>query len=130
MFAIDQSLLLIIDVQEKLVPFIYQKEKVVKNIQSLIDAAHILNIPILLTEQVPFKIGPTIKEIRDKIKHINPIAKTTFSCAEEESFSRELTSSRRKQIIIVGIETHVCVYQTALDRNIPDPRLHTRLVLL
>ena len=115
MFSSDQSLLLIIDVQGKLASLVHDKEKIIKNIQTLIETARVLEIPIILTEQVPEKIGRTIPEISQKLENIPPIVKMSFSCAATPSFNQRLASLKRHQLIITGIEAHVCVYQTTAD---------------
>ena len=115
MFLPSKSLLLIIDVQGNLAYRMYEKESLFKNLQALIQAARILEIPILLTEQAPEKIGVTIPEISQSLQGITPIKKTSFSCWLSENFKKQLKSFRRRQIIVAGIETHVCVYQTVHD---------------
>ncbi len=115
MFSADNSVLLVIDVQGRLAYLMQEKEKLFKHIQALLKAAQLLNIPILLTEQVPDKIGKTIPEIAEVIPKIKPITKVSFSACLEKSFMNELRSLKRKQIIVAGIETHVCVHQTVAD---------------
>ncbi len=101
--------------QEKLMPVMCEYAKVIKNTQVLIQAARALDIPILYSEQVPEKIGPTIPEIHQYLKDQLPISKKTFSCCREITFLNALNEMHRKQIIVVGIEAHVCVYQTVAD---------------
>ena len=112
MFSIEKSVLVVIDVQEKLTPLIYEKDILTKNIQILIQAAQALVIPILWSEHVPEKIGATVESVRRLMPTQKPIVKTSFGCGGEESFTKALASLYRKQIIVTGIETHVCVYQT------------------
>ena len=115
MFTPQESVLLVIDVQGKLAHLMFEKEKLFKNIQALIRMASFLEIPIFYTEQVPEKIGPTIPEIANHLHNLSPIRKASFSCFLEENFLKKLKSYQRHQIIVCGIETHVCVYQTAAD---------------
>ena len=115
MFDSKKAALLIIDVQGKLAASVFEKEKVCKNIQTLIKAAKILRIPILWTEQVPEKIGNTIPEIATWLRPLQPISKASFSCCGEKKFRDDLVDLKRRQIVITGIETHVCVYQTVAD---------------
>lgn len=115
MYTADQSVLIVIDIQGKLAALAYDKEKTYKNIQALIKAAQILDIPILWTEQAPEKIGPTIEEIASLLHYLKPIRKKAFSCYLEKTFIDALKKINRKQIIVAGIETHVCVYQTVAD---------------
>ncbi|HLF17832.1 MAG TPA: hydrolase [Candidatus Omnitrophota bacterium] len=113
-FTTDKSVLLVIDVQGKLAHLMHQKDELFRNLQTLIKAAHLFAIPVLLTEQAPQKIGETIEEIKQVLKE-KPIGKTAFSCCGEDEFVRRLRALKRKQIIVCGIETHVCVYQTVCD---------------
>lgn len=112
MFSPEQSVLVVIDVQEKLTPLVHEKDTLLKNIQILIQAAQGLDIPILWSEHVPEKIGPTIESIRRLMPVQKPIVKKSFGCCGEERFVKALGSLYRKQIIVAGIETHVCVCQT------------------
>lgn len=115
MFTIENSILLIIDVQGKLAPLMHDKERVIRHIQGLIQAAQHLAIPIIFTEQVPEKIGPTIPELTRLLHHHKPIVKTAFSCCGEKEFTEHLRQINRHQVIVTGIETHVCVCQTVSD---------------
>ena len=105
----------IIDVQEKLAHLMHKKDEVVRHIGGLIRVAHFLNIPIIVTEQAPLKIGKTIPEIVELLKGQQPIAKNSFSCCGQEKFMQDFKALNRKQVIITGIEAHVCVYQTICD---------------
>lgn len=115
MLEINSTVLLIIDVQEKLLPVMHEKEKLVVNIQNLIRGIQVLKIPIIATEQYPKGLGRTVPEIAELIPDIEPLAKTSFSCYGDAGFKNMLDSYGRKQVIICGIECHVCVYQTAVD---------------
>lgn len=115
MFSPERSALLIIDVQTKLAERMDRKDEFLANIRVLIQAAQALKIPVLWTEQVPAKLGPTVPALRQMFKKVMPIAKTAFSCCGEKAFLERLTQLKRSQMILAGIETHVCVYQTAFD---------------
>lgn len=115
MFSPGNSILIVIDVQGKLAYLVHDKEKIFKHIQALIQAANHLDIPVIYTEQVPEKIGGTIPEIKFYLNNHQPIRKASFSCAGEKTFWDELKKNRRSQLIVAGIETHVCVYQTVAD---------------
>ena len=115
MFSIDKSLLLVIDIQGKLAELMTDREKTYQNAEILIKGAKILNIPILLTEQYPKGLGHTIEPLATLLQDITPIDKTAFSCCGDATFMKALESSHRKQIIICGIETHICVYQTSIE---------------
>jgi nicotinamidase-related amidase len=115
MLEIDNTILIVIDVQEKLLPVIYDKENLTANIIKLIRGAQVLEIPLLVTEQYPKGLGGTFPEIAELIPGIEPLAKTSFSCYRDKGFKTSLDTSSRKQVLICGIECHVCVYQTAIE---------------
>jgi nicotinamidase-related amidase len=115
MLEIDNTVLLVIDVQEKLLPVMHEKEKLVGNMQNLIHGMQVLEIPIILTEQYPRGLGKTVTEISELLTGVAPLAKTSFSCYGDAEFKNRLDACSRKQILVCGIECHVCVYQTAMD---------------
>jgi len=91
------------------------KELLFKNVQKLIKGIQILGIPILWVEQNPRGLGPTIPEIADILSNIQPISKMSFSSCRNDRFLQALNALNRKQVLIAGIEAHVCVYQTAAE---------------
>ncbi|MBW2650881.1 MAG: hydrolase, partial [Deltaproteobacteria bacterium] len=93
----------------------HEKKALFENLQKIIKGAGILGIPMIVTEQVPEKLGATIPEISSLLDTVRPIPKSSFSCCGEDLFMRELESIKRTQILIAGIESHVCVYQTTVD---------------
>jgi len=112
----EDSLLLIIDIQDRLIPTIFKADRILLNIETLIKLAEIYQIPILVTEQK--KLGTTtlkIKEILKDFNSYNPIRKLDFSCYRNEEFRRVLKETNVSNILVCGIETHICVSQTALD---------------
>jgi nicotinamidase-related amidase len=115
MLEIDNAALIIIDVQGKLASLMYQKDELYDNLVKIIKGTQTLELPIIWNEQIPDKLGPTIPEVADILKDMKPLAKTTFSCCGNNDFQARLEKSGRKQVLLVGIETHVCVYQTAVD---------------
>ena len=104
-----------VDVQERLAAVMDQREKVLDNCRRLIEGAQILDVPIAVTEQYPKGLGPTEEELRGALLSCEPFEKITFSCCGEPSFTSALESLGRRTIILAGMETHVCVLQTALD---------------
>ena len=108
----DKCLFLIIDVQEKLVNMLEDKS-VGKNAIKLAKTIGILNMPVLVTEQYPKGLGSTLNEIKSALNNAKYIEKTKFSALREENFSSLLEN--KKQVVIFGIETHICVLQTAMD---------------
>jgi nicotinamidase-related amidase len=108
----EDAVLLIIDIQERLVPAMKDKDKVVKNCQHLIELAKMYAIPVLVTEQYPKGLGRTVPELQSSLAEYRPIEKTSFGCCGEPAFLSELKKLNRKKIIVTGMETHVCVLQT------------------
>jgi len=115
MFSVENSVLIVIDIQGKLAKLMHAQDILFTQVSKLIRTAYLLDIPILVTEQVPQKIGRTVPEIADHLNEYHPIEKNTFSCCGEKQFNEDLKKTGRKQVIITGIEAHVCVYQTVCD---------------
>ena len=112
LLSTDDALLVIIDMQERLLPVIAGKEKVVDNALKLVKFSRIVGLPILLTEQQ--NLGETTSELREELEDIEPIVKWEFDCFESHVFTDRLEQVKRNTIIIAGIEAHICVAQTAL----------------
>lgn len=115
MLKIENTTLLIVDIQGNLAHLMHGKELLFKNVQKLIKGIQILGIPILWVEQNPRGLGPTIPEIADILSNIQPISKMSFSSCRNDRFLQALNALNRKQVLIAGIEAHVCVYQTAAE---------------
>ncbi|NLH43994.1 MAG: hydrolase [Planctomycetes bacterium] len=115
MLEIQNACLVVVDVQGKLAQLMVDKESLFKNIRILIQAAKILDIPILWCQQVPESLGPTVPEIAELLAGEEPIDKACFSCCGEERFTAELNALGKEQVLLCGIEAHICVYQTAMD---------------
>ncbi len=105
----------IIDIQERLFPHIYQQEVLEKNVRILIQGLQLLEIPILVTQQYTRGLGKTIPSIAESVQPFHIIEKISFSCCDESNFLAELTRLNKKFVIIAGIETHVCILQTVPD---------------
>ena len=108
----NDAVLVVIDVQERLMPVIHEHVEVERNIERLVRGAHILGVPALLTEQYVKGLGPTVEPVRrafEETSGYHPIEKDCFSAHES------LAALDRRQVLMAGVETHVCVYQTALD---------------
>jgi nicotinamidase-related amidase len=114
---IDPALccLVVVDVQGKLAQLMAGREALLKNIQILVRSAQHLGVPILWCQQVPQALGPTVPEIAELLTGIAPIDKSSFSCCGEPQFVERLHSLDRPQVLLCGIETHVCIYQTAVQ---------------
>ena len=115
MLEIQQCCLTVVDVQGKLAQLMHGRDALFKNIQILVQAAKILEIPILWCQQCPDALGPTVPEIAQFLEDIEPINKSAFSCSGDEQFNIKLKKLARNQVLLCGIETHVCIYQTAID---------------
>lgn len=114
MLSIRRSVLLVIDVQGKLARMMSDKYYL-RHICCAMKAVHLLEVPIILTEQAPQKIGKTVDEIHAIVPITRTIHKETFSCYGEFLFVKTLEGLKRKQVIITGIEAHGCVWQTVHD---------------
>ena len=110
----NKAALVIVDIQERLVVAMDQKENVTTNCLHLIEAAKLLEIPTVVTEQYPKGLGPTIHELKDAVPGYAPLEKITFDCCRGDGFLEKIASLGKKQIILTGMETHVCVLQTCL----------------
>ena len=113
MNAKDSSLL-VIDVQAKLNPVMFDPDRVPTGAGKLLKAAEILAVPALVTEQYPKGVGETVDALQDLIPTGCPIEKNSFSCLAEEAFTEKFEDLNRPQVVIAGIEAHICVLQTAL----------------
>lgn len=111
----EDTTLLLIDIQGKLAELMHEKESLYQNLRRLTLGAKALAIPILWMEQIPDKMGPTITELRELLTAEQPIAKKSFSCCGEPAFMTRLQATGRKQVLVAGIEAHVCVFQTVAD---------------
>ncbi len=133
----EEAALAVIDVQERLVPSI-DKElygRSLKNIAIAIETAGILGLPILLSEQYPKGLGRTVAHVLEALegKSYERVEKIAFSCAREKNFLSALVKTGRRQVILTGMEAHVCVYQTAVDLEnagyevfVPDDAVSSR----
>ena len=113
----SQSVLVIIDVQQRLLQAIPQepREKLLIHSDWLITSAKLLDIPVLVTEQYPKGLGKTDERISQTLDDSPIVEKTCFSCYRSAPFAEQLSNLKRKQIVLCGIETHVCVLQTAYE---------------
>ena len=114
LISADNSALLVIDVQEKLLGGIYESESLIKNCQWLMEVAQLMEVPVLGSEQYPQGVGPTTEVLRSLLDEGAFVAKTVFSCADSEECLDAIKAVDRKSIVICGMEAHVCVMQTAL----------------
>ena len=115
LFTKENSVVLLIDFQERFVPVLHKNDETVKNIKLLLAGTNIYNLPIVVTEQVPEKLGPTITDFKEYLHNAKFFYKKTMSCCGQIGFLEELKNRGVKQIAVCGIEAHVCVLQTSLD---------------
>jgi len=111
----EKAVLVFIDVQGHLHEIMEAKETLDGNLEKLVRCAKLLEVPIVGTEQIPEKLGTTGEPLKTLLENIPMIGKSSFSCCGEPAFSKTFQSLEKQQAILVGIETHVCVYQTAID---------------
>ena len=112
----DDTLALIVDFQERLIPAIENREMLLHNTEILIKGLRALNIPMLVTQQYTKGIGMTHPMLVDALGgNFEYLDKITFSCAEDEAIMKKIEDSGKKNIIICGIEAHICVLQTVID---------------
>jgi hypothetical protein len=113
MLSADQSVLFVIDIQGNLYASMQDKEFLLENLKKLIAGVTVFKVPILVTEQI--KIGATIPEIAGLTDGVQPFTKGEFSCLANEGIMNHLKGLKKRQVIVSGIEAHVCVYQTVMD---------------
>ena len=123
---IDNCCLLIIDLQEKLLPHIFNKEKIKDNSKKLVDLFDDLNLPIIYTEQYPKGLGSTVDCLKKKLtdNYSKKIEKTTFSAFENEELKTHMTQINKNQVIVIGVESHICVLQTTIDLLESDKQVY------
>ena len=122
----DHTALVLIDIQGKLAELMHEQEALYRQLQILIQGAQALALPILWLEQYPKGLGPTIPEVAELLTGQEPLAKTCFSACGLDCFQDQLRETGRRQILLAGIETHICVYQTA--RDLLDADYHVEVV--
>jgi nicotinamidase-related amidase len=108
----EECVLVIIDVQERLMPVIAKKEIVIQNILRILKFAQLVDIPIVITEQE--KLGPTLAKIASEALGIHPLGKVYFNCYMSAEFDHRIKQLEKKTLILAGVEAHICVAQTAL----------------
>jgi len=116
----DAAVLLVVDFQDKLLAKIPEAHNLCKQASVLIRFARTLSLPVLWTEQYPAGLGPTAAVLSTELEGLRPVAKMAFGCFGEPAFVEAIEAVGRRQLLITGIETHVCVMQTvlaALERN-------------
>jgi len=120
----DDSVLVIVDVQERLAAAMRQRDSVITNTLPLLEIARIKGMPVLLSEQYPKGLGPTVPELEGAAGGDGAVQKITFSCMGTGEFEKRLEQFGRKKVVLAGMETHVCVLMTAIDMLEHDFHVH------
>jgi nicotinamidase-related amidase len=115
MLALEKTVLVLVDVQEKLARAMHEKDALLESTVKLVQGAKVLGLPIVWTEQNPKGLGGTVTEVAELLPDLSPVTKLSFSCCGEIRFMEQLEELNRKQALVAGIESHVCVYQTVMD---------------
>jgi len=110
----EDAVLAVVDIQGKLAQLMCDRDALFGNVCKMIRGAQVLDVPILWTAQRPEALGPTTPQVAELLPG-EPIPKTAFSCCREPAFEEALAKLGRKQVILTGIEAHICIYQTARD---------------
>ncbi len=110
----ENTVLLIVDIQEKLAAVMQERDAVVRNNLHLIELAKMLNMTVVVTEQYPKGLGKTVPEIREALPDYQPIEKMTFDCCGKPSFLDDLKKQGKRTVLLTGMETHICVLQTCI----------------
>lgn len=111
----EKTVFVLVDVQGKLARVMHKSEELIRNLENLIQGLNILGIPIIWVEQYPKGLGSTVEELSRHLTNQQAIAKMSFSACKNEEFMEVLKEINRNQVLVGGIETHVCVYQTSTE---------------
>lgn len=112
---VNNACLLVVDIQEKLVPFVQNNQDLIKNCRWLLEVANQMDVPILASEQYPQGLGSTVSDLKLLIPNSNFMQKVHFSSCAENQCLHKIMETAKNQIVIIGIEAHICVLQTALE---------------
>ncbi len=125
MLEIDNAVLVCIDIQGNLAQAMHNREKLFDSLKRLLTGMRTLAVPVLWTEQVPEKLGPTLPQIAQCMPPgVQSISKMSFSCCGCDAFMQAFAAAKRTDVLLAGIETHICVYQTAVELMALGYRVH------
>lgn len=110
-----KTIAVMIDIQERLVPVMHEKETLIEHTTKLLKGLAELQVPVLVTEQYPKGLGPTLNELSSLVPEFSPIEKRSFSCYDSPAFLEALEEVDVPNVLLFGIEAHVCLMQTAVD---------------
>ena len=111
----NDTALIVVDVQGKLAGLMHAKASLFQNLGKIIRGTKILGLPVVWVEQNPEGLGPTVPEVAELLPDITPISKKSFSCWGSDPFKKALKTTACHQLLIAGIEAHVCIYQSVMD---------------
>jgi nicotinamidase-related amidase len=117
----EESVLVVIEMQEKLFPAMAEKEKLLENVLRLVKLARILDLPVVVTEME--KLGNTLPQVMGELKGLQPVVRSEFNCFDSQVFSSRIKELEKGVLVLAGIEAHICVAQTALHA-VPSYRVH------
>lgn len=116
LLSAEQAVLLVIDIQDAFMPHIHEMERVIERSRILIEAAKLLGVPIIVSQQYPKGLGQTVETITQALgDSAQYLDKVSFSCGQDEALVEAIEATDRQQVLLCGIESHVCVLQTAFD---------------
>jgi nicotinamidase-related amidase len=115
LLSVEDTVLMVIDMQGNLFESMQDKQFLSENVQKLIRGMQVFGIPVIVTEQIPEKLGPTIPPVAALLPDSRGIPKADFSCCGDDKIMKALKAADRRQVLLCGIEAHVCVYQTVID---------------
>ncbi len=115
LLSVEDTVLFVIDMQGNLYESMQDKQFLLENVRKLVRGMQVFGIPVIVTEQIPEKLGPTIEPVASLLPDAPRIPKADFSCCGDEKIMKALKAAERRKVLLCGIETHVCVYQTAID---------------
>lgn len=107
--------IVVVDVQTKLMAVMRHREAVIQNILKLLHLSRLFTLPVILTEQYARMLGTTVNEVKESLPRYDPIQKMVFDCCQVEHFNNRLESARLQTIILTGVESHICVFQTCIN---------------
>ena len=122
--SLQQSFLVVVDVQGKLARLMHESGDMLRNQQILIEGCRLLEVPVIWAEQLPDKLGDTVPELVDRLDGVERHAKSSFGCLGDPGLREAIESLDRSQAILCGIETHVCVWQTAAALRAENYEVH------
>lgn len=111
----SDAIAIVVDIQERLFPVIFENATIERNVGILIQGLKALEVPMIVTEQYKKGLGETIESLRPLVEEYPHVEKTAFSCCDEPAFATLLADSQKKTVILMGVESHICLLQTAID---------------